>query len=93
MNGKRIAIGVGVIVLTAGLVVACSDENACAKGAPAPAPARPAAPAKPNMVKPPAPKAPAAPKVVKPPKTKSVPDGHGGTTIVVVHDDDEDCDD
>lgn len=89
MNGKRVAIGAGIIVLTAGLVVACSDENACAKGAPAPA--RPAAPAKPNMVKPAAPK-PAAPKVAKPPKTKSVPDGHGGTTIVVVHDD-EDCDD
>lgn len=87
MNGKRVAIGAGIIVLTAGLVVACSDENACAKGAPAPA--RPAAPAKPNMVKPQAPK-PVSP--AKPPKTKSVPDGHGGTTIVVVHDD-EDCDD
>lgn len=87
MNGKRVAIGAGIIVLTAGLVVACSDENACAKGAPAPAPR--VAPAKPNMVKPQAPK-PVSP--AKPPKTKSVPDGHGGTTIVVVHDD-EDCDD
>ena len=78
MNGKRVAIGAGIIVLTAGLVVACSDENACAKGAPAPAPR--VAPAKPNMVKPQAPK-PVSP--AKPPKTKSVP---------VVHDD-EDCDD